>query len=130
MYIYLDENNYVTGYGSEYEPRSIEVLSIPGEVVQYLGAYKYDLDTNTYTPDQSKINYLVTNHERNTEIDQLMAWFEWYDQQCAQYLRAQRLGLAFDKDIEELDEQARTNAQRISELRELVAVPYVEEIEG
>lgn len=129
MYIYLDENSYVYGYGSEYEPGSIEVLSIPNEVGQYLGAYQYDLNTNTYTPNQHKIDYLVVNQERNTEIDQLLDWFEWYDQQCAQYLRAQRLGIDFDKDIDELDAQARTNAQRISELRELVAIPYTEESE-
>lgn len=131
MYIYLDENNYVYGYGSEYEPHSIEVLSIPTEVMQYLGAYKYNLEENTYILDENRLSYMNLNHERADEIDQLMNWFEWYDQQCAQYQRAQRLGIDFDQDIDELDTQARENAQKIAKLRELMAEPYSpNEIEG
>ena len=51
------------------------------------------------------------------ELRSLYAWFEEYDNQVKQYSRCQRLGIAYDKDIEELDNQAKVNADRITEIR-------------
>lgn len=51
------------------------------------------------------------------ELDELYAWFEWYDNQVAQYMRAVRLGETFDKDISELDALAEKKQNRIRELR-------------
>lgn len=51
------------------------------------------------------------------ELTELDNWFKWYDNQVAQYNRCQRLGLDFDKDINELDNQAKVNQERIAEIR-------------
>lgn len=55
------------------------------------------------------------------ELADLEKWFtEVYDAQVKQYNRCQRLGIAYDNKygtIAELDNQATTNAKRISELR-------------
>ena len=51
------------------------------------------------------------------ELRNLYKWFEEYDNQVKQYNRCQRLGIEYDKDIKELDNQARVNADRITEIR-------------
>ena len=51
------------------------------------------------------------------ELRELEKWFEEYDKQVIQYQRSLRLGIEFDKNINELDEQAVVNAARIKELR-------------
>ena len=51
------------------------------------------------------------------ELRSLYTWFEEYDNQVKQYNRCQRLGIAYDKDIKQLDNQARANANRITEIR-------------
>ena len=51
------------------------------------------------------------------ELRSLYAWFEEYDNQVKQYNRCQRLGIAYDKDIKQLDNQAKVNADRITEIR-------------
>ena len=53
------------------------------------------------------------------ELFELETWFKWYDNQVAQYNRCQRLGIEFDKDINELDNQAKINQERIAEIRAL-----------
>ena len=55
------------------------------------------------------------------ELDELYTWFAWYDNQIAQYLRAQRLGQAYDHDISELDALAADKQNRIRELREVLS---------
>lgn len=54
------------------------------------------------------------------ELSTLLSWFDEYDNQVKQYSRCQRLGIAYDKDIEALDNQAKTNAERISEIRKIL----------
>jgi hypothetical protein len=124
MYIYYDENNYVTGYGSEQEERSFEADFIPEGVDKYLGCYQYI--NNEYIPDEKRIKWLEQQWASEKELYQLEEWFKWYDEQCIQYSRARRLGIDFDKDIEELDAQAVINAARIKELRAFMATPYSE----
>ena len=51
------------------------------------------------------------------ELRNLYTWFEEYDNQVKQYNRCQRLGVAYDKDIKRLDNQAKVNADRITEIR-------------
>ena len=51
------------------------------------------------------------------ELRSLYAWFEEYDNQVKQYNRCQRLGIEYDKDIKQLDNQAKANANRITEIR-------------
>lgn len=51
------------------------------------------------------------------ELFELKSWFDEYDNQVKQYIRCERLGIEFDKDINKLDLQAQTNAKRIKEIR-------------
>jgi hypothetical protein len=51
------------------------------------------------------------------ELFRLKEWFCEYDAQVAQYMRCQRLGVAYDKDMNELDAQAILQQQRIRDLR-------------
>lgn len=59
------------------------------------------------------------------ELLELQDWFsDIYDNQVAQYQRCSRLGVTYDGKygtIEELDEQAVTNAARIKEIKELLS---------
>lgn len=56
----------------------------------------------------------------NIELHNLEVWFEEYDNQVKQYSRCQRLGIEYDRDIIALDNQAKTNAERITEIRKLL----------
>ena len=56
----------------------------------------------------------------NSELSDLYVWFEEYDNQVKQYQRCQRLGIEYDRDIVELDNQAKVNAERITEIRNLL----------
>ena len=51
------------------------------------------------------------------ELRNLYTWFEEYDNQVKQYNRCQRMGITYDKDIKQLDNQAKANANRIAEIR-------------
>lgn len=67
------------------------------------------------------IDHIMTEEELlRKELSDLENWFEEYDNQVKQYSRCQRLGLEFDKDINELDNQAKINAERITEIRNLL----------
>lgn len=54
----------------------------------------------------------------NIELNELTEWFTYYDNQVAQYNRCQRLGIEFDKDINELDKEANQKQLRIREIKE------------
>ena len=54
------------------------------------------------------------------ELVELENWFDEYDNQVKQYNRCQRMGIAYDKDIAELDNQAKVNAERITEIRNIL----------
>lgn len=54
------------------------------------------------------------------ELSTLYEWFDEYDNQVKQYERCQRLGVEFDKNIEELDAQAIVNQKRIAEIRNIL----------
>lgn len=115
MYIYLDEKGYVYGYGSEYEDNSFEVASVPSEVDAFLGCYKYE--NGEYILDETRKEYILQIKAYEKELQSLEEWFKWYDQQCIQYQRSVRLGLEFDKDIKDLDNEAVSKAERISQIR-------------
>lgn len=67
------------------------------------------------------VEYKPTQEELlNSELNDLYTWFDEYDNQVKQYNRCQRLGITYDKDIKELDNQAKTNAERITEIRNLL----------
>lgn len=115
MYIYFDSNGYVYGYGSEYEKLSAEVDFVPEEVDRYLGAYKY-ID-GTFVADEGKKAKLDDIRTLESELMYLEQWFKNYDAQAVKYQRCQRLGIECNIDIESLDAQAVTGADRIKEIR-------------
>lgn len=124
MYLYFD-GDYVVGYGSDYEDGSVEVNSVPEEVDRYLGAYKYDRKTGKYTPDEDRKSYLEGLWAAEISLNEVENWFRWYDQQCMQYQREQRIGKKGGIDIEALDTQAVKNAEEVKRLRAVLASPYV-----
>jgi len=128
MFIYFDEKDYIYGYGSEPQDNHIEVDSVPEEVSEYLGCYKIKIVENTveYHPDEKRIEWVKEQRGYEKELVELLHWFKWYDEQVIQYQRSTRLGLEFDKNIDELDAQAVTNAARIKELRIFMSTPYSE----
>lgn len=83
---------------------------------------------NAATKEEKIIEREQTQEELNQdlksnlfkELSSLVAWFDEYDNQVKQYERCQRLSIEFDKDINELDLQAKINAQRITEIRNLL----------
>ena len=54
------------------------------------------------------------------ELSNLLAWFTVYDIQVAQYLRCQRIGEPYDKDMASMDAEATAKQLRIRELRDLL----------
>lgn len=79
------------------------------------------------SPDENgRRRFQIVEHEAtqeellNSELNDLYAWFEEYDNQVKQYNRCQRLGIEYDKDIKQLDNQAKVNAERITEIREIL----------
>lgn len=131
MYIYLDENGYIYGYGSDYEEGSYKIDEIPSEVDRYLGAYKFNTETFEFEADEDKKNWKDQLIQKERELTQLTQWFNWYDQQYIQWQRAQRLNLPFNQDMQALDEEAVINAQKILEYRAFLATPYTpNEVEG
>lgn len=122
LYIYLDENNYLYGYGGE--PTGdiyAEVEYIPEEVSNCMECYQY-VD-GEYILDTDRLTRLQNALAAEKELRPILAWFSWYDEQCIQYQRCQRLGDEFDKDISELDIQAEEYAARVKYLREIVNTP-------
>ena len=122
MYIYLDDNGYVYGYGSEYEEKSVEVACVPSEVDEFLGCYKYE--GGQYILDEERKAYILQLQAYEKELNSLEEWFKWYDQQNIQYQRSLRLGTEFNRNIEELDSQAIRNSKRINEIRDYMAKSY------
>lgn len=84
------------------------------ELEKYNGAVHSENGELVLGPDDDMANV--------EELRALEKWFEEYDKQVIQYQRSVRLGVEFDKDIAELDNQADINAKRIAELRKLLNV--------
>ena len=60
------------------------------------------------------VEHEITQEEvLNNELNELYVWFEEYDNQVKQYERCVRLGVAFDKDMVALDNEATKKQQRI-----------------
>lgn len=57
--------------------------------------------------------------EKQNRILEINQWFAWYDNQVSQYQRCQRLGIEFDRDINELDNQAKTYQEELRSCKEV-----------
>lgn len=68
------------------------------------------------------VEHQVTEEELlQQELSELVKWFEgYYRTQIEQYERCKRMGIEFDKDINELDSEAVSKQLRIREIRELL----------
>ena len=84
----------------------------------------YNVETKEETVNKRALTtdeqITIERHNLNNELLRLIQWFEEYDNQVKQYQRCQRLGIEYDRDIVELDNQAKVNAERITEIRNLL----------
>lgn len=90
-------------------PITEDMVDFPEEELMLIGKTKQFVDGE-----------IVDYVDLSKELEDLTAWFDEYDNQIKQYERCQRLGIEFDKNIEELDAQATTNQQRITEIRNIL----------
>ncbi len=68
----------------------------------------------TYEYEDIQVYVLFTEEElKQNRIRELKTWFEEYDNQVKQYQRCVRLGIKFDKDIVELDNQAKAYQEEL-----------------
>ena len=119
MYYQLDENGYLCAYFFD--------TVLPGGVL-YRGRVPEDFDEesfdcwkieeDTLTFDESRQRARREGASDREELAELMAWFEQYDRQVMEYQRCSRLGQAYDRDIDKLDQEAMEKQQRIRALRE------------
>ena len=78
--------------------------------------WKIEEDTLTFDEGRQRARREGTSDRE--ELAELMAWFEQYDRQVMEYQRCIRLGQAYDRDIDKLDQEAKEKQQRIRVLRE------------
>ncbi len=78
--------------------------------------WKIEEDTLTFDEGRQRARREGTSDRE--ELAELMAWFEQYDRQVMEYQRCIRLGQAYDRDIDKLDQEAMEKQQRIRVLRE------------
>lgn len=111
-----DKEFYVTPI-SKFNCQSFPIIEnkkilINDEILQQLGITKcFDLEhmcVVDYDNTEDLKRQIV--QERITEIKM---WFEEYDNQVKQYQRCVRLGIDFDKDIVELDNQAKAHQEEL-----------------
>ena len=91
----------------------------------FIVTYNHNMGLRIEETEEGLFAYEKTQEELEEialrqELAQLLTWFEEYDNQVKQYERCQRLGIEFDKDIVELDNQAKANAERIAEIRKSI----------
>ena len=65
-----------------------------------------------------KYNARKKKEENQKKIPEILKWFEEYDNQVKQYQRCVRLGIEFDKDIVELDNQAKAYQEELRQLKQ------------
>lgn len=128
--VIIDEEGYWTGMACEIGKfeNGIDVERLPNETdiikqrAYRLENYTWNFDKDRYQEllQQENQKYIIDEAEKELQI--LLNWFEEYDNQVRQYQRCQRLGIEFDKDINKLDNQAKENSARITELRKLLNI--------
>ncbi len=120
MKIKLNENNYVIGFATAGNiSDSIEYNQEVSEHFYENSRYYY-LENDSLIFDENKYNEDIQAQEEQAKLSaeksELEAWFVYYDRQCMEYERDVRLGQAFDKDLNELDQQAEIKKARLKEL--------------
>ena len=91
----------------------LTAINIPDDIADFeVSDFNDDL-----TFSFEKYNTRKNHIELNKELNRLKDWFDEYDNQVKQYQRCVRLGLEFDKDIVELDNQAKTYQEELRKLK-------------
>ncbi len=120
MEIKYDENNYVVGFstlggidgGIEYNGE------VPSDFNDLY--YAYYIDNGVLIKDISKLEEKNNKESLLEELNSIEEWFYEYDNQVKQYERCSRLGIAFDKDISDLDKDAAKKQSRIREIKNIL----------
>ena len=118
MKICLKENEFNPSFISLYgEERAKEQGYIIVEVDdQYSDCCFEDFDNFVFIVE--KYNARKKKEENQKKIPEILKWFEEYDNQVKQYQRCVRLGIEFDKDIVELDNQAKAYQEELRQLKQ------------
>lgn len=99
-------------------------LTQPPYNFRFVEVDKEDCEVSDFNEDLTfnldKYNKRKRNYALQDELTTLLLWFNEYDNQTKQYNRCQRLGIEYDKDINELDNQAKAKAERITEIRKIL----------
>lgn len=128
LHIRLDENNYVDGYGDgcEIDGGFWYDGAVP-EGFEATTCRFYRHENNALIFDEAKQQAAQDAEAAQDELIDLHAWFEWYDIQVHQALRAERMNEAFSAEdssgqtyesLADLDAQAAVYQARIREIRE------------
>ena len=75
--------------------------------------FEEEMQTQNYLTEKESFEANINKQQRIYEIK---TWFEEYDNQVKQYQRCVRLGVEFDRDIVELDNQAKTYQEELRTL--------------
>ena len=128
LHIRLDENNYVDGYGDGCEIDG--GFWYDGPVHDGFGPTTcrfYRHENNVLILDEAKQQAAQDAEAAIDELIDLYTWFEWYDVQVQQALRAERMNNAFSAEdssgqtyesLADLDAQAAVYQVRIRDIRE------------
>lgn len=117
MKIKFDENGYVIGYATLGGMEGAVEWTGPVPAGFEEDCSKFHLVDGALVPDEARIAAQEAKEAELLEIAEIEGWFNWYDNQCAQYQRCVRLGEEFDRDISELDALAKQKQNRIRELK-------------
>ena len=117
LYLQIDNEGFITGWASMgMIENGTEVKSALADMLDpaLIGCQRY-IDGSIVTDiERKEAKEAATRADE--EIREIEEWFSEYDNQICQYQRAMRLGMTFDKDIEELDCEAEKKQMRIREL--------------
>ena len=120
MKVCIKDKEFNTNYHLVYsEEKAIEdgytIIDIPQG---YEDCAFEDIENGVFSVE--KYNVRKNKYKLQKELLEINTWFKEYDNQIKQYERCVRLGIEFDKDINELDNQAKLNQERIREIRNLL----------
>ena len=107
----VDENNKIIDSANfKYADDCLEtekniVRGFDGKLV-----FEEELQTQKYLTEKESFEANINKQQRIYEI---RTWFDEYDNQVKQYERCVRLGIEFDKDIVELDNQAKAYQEEL-----------------
>lgn len=106
----------ISKFNCQSYPLSKKAIEIDKETLNQIGKTKcFDVENNCVV-DYDNSNDLK-EEAKQIRISEIKLWFEEYDNQVKQYERCVRLGIEFDKDIVELDNQAKVYQEELRQLK-------------